>query len=249
MLDVESVVIAYTLIAITVERTLAVCDPYSYAKRFTTSVRALFIGLPWAAGLLYGLIRTFALTDAIIAHYGAFPDDPYYNQHSELAAGQCMLIFYTKNDHARRILGSLVDRDLPVLTLFVTSLVLVITYCRHQRAAGNDLDLDLDRPVVHRGSIVFVLVLNALLTVVLIADALLEELLAAWANSHWKICVTELTVAVLALAVLPDVRRALDNIFCCQGNAADQEALITVTSRRGGEEETFGEDKVDYVEY
>lgn len=227
-LDVETIFIPCVLITMTTERLIAIKEPENYSKRFKTPTKITLAAIPWLWGIGFGLIRNYAMADGVIAHYGTLPDDEYYNSHTHLSAVGCMIVFYDGNDHGFEIFGKIFATSIPVTLLGCGSVLLLVMFCQNKRAAHTEMDVD--RPVVYPSSVIYCMILNLIMIIILVTDALTLTFVASWANPHWKICSLELLVAILALTSLSDIRRTLTTVCCCRGNQEDEDYLIPVTT-------------------
>ena len=222
LLDIEWIVLPYTLLLMTIERVLAIRHPQSYADKMIKPARVALVAAPWVFGIFFGIIKNFAMNEDI--QDNAANDHPRPNH---LAQVGCYVVAEKDIRNLQIMLGEVIGNILPIMVITLTAVILVVSFCRRRQGS---VQTDLAVPYVHSSSVLLVVIADIAMVIVLIDDAAKITRLGPWVVTHWLFSAVEILALILAITLLPDVRSATSRLCCCYDVRDEYRTLVNVNT-------------------
>lgn len=228
LLKIEWIVVPYFLWMLSIERLIALNEPENYDKRFSKAGRVAMILFPWILGCLLGVIINVGLGSEVLTRYASYSYDPYFDEYTQYHQLGCILLYSGQLFKVAHVLWLVLGTVIPFLGLVSSSVALLIIFCKKR---GKKMSSGDDVPQVHAGSVVFCIALNMTFALVLTEEIFLLEMAGIARNlvyTHWFVCIGELMIAVLGLALFPEIRQALARVCGCGNDNEEAQALLEI---------------------
>ena len=216
LFDMETLFLPLAVMMLTIERAILLSRRNNntlYSEMIPRRARAAMLIIPWASGLMIGLIKTFALFEPI-------RDDIVATENATAVGNRsrgCFSGLRPGQYHSVEAMLYTFRLALPLLALVGSAIGAAVTVRNLMKSSMHDRPKSMEFNGTTGASLLLLLILHIYLTIIVITTtAIREQTTSKNALTQWLYFSFEALATSLAIVLLPDIRSVLYENRCCR---------------------------------